>query len=126
MPFPLVGDILSRTSDLMITHYGIAVNRHEVLDIMPGGASRVVPIAQFANGKRIHLKQRPNPVNLPSIYARIRQAAANQDVYNALTYNCEHLKNFVLSGESYSESVRVLFGCMVVVGVCLFVRGRGS
>ena len=125
MPLPLPGDILSRTSDL-VTHYGVAVNGYQVLDIVRGSASRVVSLAQFAAGKPVKLHHRPNPDHLPAIYSRVRQAAANRIPYNVLTNNCEHLKNFVLSGESYSETVRAFFGCLAVVGVCVLARGRGN
>lgn len=125
MPVLLGGDILSRMSGFVI-HYGVAVNRHEVLDIMPGGASRVVSVAQFADGGPVYLHQRPSPDDLSAIYSRIRQGAANQSAYNILTNNCEHLKNFILSGKSYSETVRVAFILLAVAGVCAIARGRGN
>ena len=126
MPSPLPGDILSRTSDLLVDHFGIAVNRHLVLDIVPGGAPRIVSLARFAAGRPFRLAHRPNRDELPAIFARVRQGAASKDVYDVLTNNCEHLKNFVLSGESYSESVRFLLGCIAVVGLCAFLRGRAN
>lgn len=125
MPIPLTGDVLSRMSSLVI-HYGVAVNRHEVLDIVPGSVSRVVPLAQFANGKPVKLHQRPGPADLPAIYSRMQQAAANQNAYDILSNNCEHLKNFVLSGKPHSETVRaVVFGLLAFVGVYVLAR-RGN
>lgn len=125
MPIPLTGDVLSRNSGPVI-HYGVAVNRHQVLDIVPGGPSRVVSLAQFANGRPVKLHQRPVPDDIPAIYSRVRQAAANQNAYDILSNNCEHLKNFVLSGKPYSETVRgAVFGLLVFVGVCVLAR-RGN
>ena len=125
MPIPLTGDVLSRNS-IPFNHYGVAMNRHQVLDIVPGGPPRVVSLAQFAKGGPVKLHQRPGLYDLPAICSRVRQAAANQNDYDFLSNNCEHLKNFVLSGKPYSETVRgVVFGLLVFVGVCFLAR-RGD
>ena len=123
MPIPLAGDILSRTRG-PATHYVIAVNTLEVLDIAPGDLLRVVPIAQVADGSSVSL-QRSNPDDRPAIVARARRSAAIQSPYNIASFNCEHLKNFVLSGKPYSETVRIVFGALVGLGVALRARGRG-
>lgn len=125
MPIPSMGDVLSRMSSFVI-HYGVAVNQYQVLEIVPGGAPRIVSLAQFAKGRPVKLHQRPGPDDLPPIYLRVRQAAANQNAYDILSNNCEHLKNFVMSGKPYSETVRgVVFGLLVFVGVCVLAR-RGN
>ena len=126
MQIPLTGDVLSRMS-ILFDHYGVAVNRHQVLDIVPGGPPRVVSYAQFADSKPVKLHERPAPNDLPAIYLRVRQAAANQNGYDVLSNNCEHLKNYVLSGNPYSETVRggVVFGLLAFVGVCV-LAGRGN
>lgn len=127
MPIPFAGDILSRKSDHLVVHYGVAVNGHQVLDIVRGGAPRIVSLARFADGKPVTLHVRPNPADLPAIYARMRQRAASQDPYDILTNNCEHLKNFVLSDESYSETVQQgVFGLLLVVGLYVLTRGRAN
>ena len=121
MPTPSPGDILSRTSGL-VTHYGTAVDSDQVLDIVPRGPPRIVSLERFADGKPVSLR-RSHVDDLPSLLARVRQAADSQRLYDPVAFNCEHLKNFIRSGEEYSETVLVL-GLVAVVGFCVLRRGR--
>ena len=105
MTIPSPGDILSRRAG-PLTHYDTAVDPHQVVDIVPGGPPRVVFLEQFADGKPVS-RQRPHPDDLPAILARARQVGENQSPYNVITFNCEHLKNFILSGKPYSETVLI-------------------
>lgn len=121
MPIPLPGDMLSRRAGA-VTHYGTAVDPLRVLDIVPGGPPRVVSLEQFANGDPVSL-QRPHPDDLPAIHARTLRVAENQRLYNIVTFNCEHLKNFIHSGETYSETVQTVLRLLVVgVGIWVLVR----
>ena len=123
MPNPTPGDILSRTSGL-VTHYGTAVDSDRVLDIVPGGPTRIVSLEQFAVGNPVSLR-RPDPDDLPRALARARQVTGSQRVYDPVTFNCEHVKNFVLSGKAYSETVIALVGLLAVVGIWALARERG-
>ena len=123
MPIPLPGDILSRRTG-PVTHYGTAVDLLRVLDIVPGGPPRVVSLEHFADGNPVSL-QRPHPDDVPAILARALHVANSQSLYNIVTFNCEHLKNFIHSGKPYSESVRTVLG-LLAVGVGIWVLARGS
>ena len=125
MPIPLAGDLLSRRKGAL-THYGIALGPHGVLEIVPGGPARVVFLDQFADGNPVGLR-RPRPDDRPAILARARQAGEDQRLYNPITFNCEHLKNLVLSGKPYSETVlAIALGLLAGVGIWVLARGRGS
>ena len=123
MQIPSAGDSLSRRKGA-VTHYGIALGPYRVLDIVPGGPPRVVVPEEFADGHPVTLR-RPHPAERLEILARARQVAGNDRRYNALTFNCEHLKNFVLSGKPYSETVRIAALGMLAVGIYVLARGRG-
>ena len=124
MPIPSPGDILSRRAGPVI-HYGTAVDPHQVVDIVLGGPPRVVSLEQFADGNPVSI-QRPHPDDRPAILARARQVGENQNPYNVITFNCEHLKNFILSGKPYSETVRIAaLAALVGVGIWFLARGRG-
>lgn len=124
MTIPSPGDMLSRRAGL-VTHYGTAVHPHQVVDIMPGGPPRVVSPEQFADGNPVS-RRRPHPDDVPAILPRARQVGENQSSYNVITFNCEHVKNFILSGKPYSETVIALALVVLVgVGICFLARGRG-
>lgn len=122
MPNPSPGDVLWRTSGF-VTHYGIALGSDRVFDIVPGGGPRVVSLRQFAAGNSVSLR-RPHLDDLLPLLARVRQAADSQRPYDPIAFNCEHLKNFVLSGKAYSETVTVV-ALLAVVGIWALARGRG-
>ena len=105
-PYIFPGDELSRENGL-ITHYGIGFFDGLVLEIVPGSAPRLVPIEQFAKGKPIEIRQPPEEER-PSIVERAMHVLRNPEEYRYLTNNCEHLKNFALTGSAHSESVRLL------------------
>ena len=70
---------------------------------------------------------RPHFDDLPAILARARQAGEDQRPYNPITFNCEHLKNLVLSGKPHSETVTIALGLLVGgLGIWVLARGRGS
>ena len=123
MPNASLGDILWRPSGLGVTHFGIALGSDLVFDIVPGGGPRVVSRKQFAAGKSVSLR-RSHLNDVRPLLARMRQAADSQRLYDPIAFNCEHLKNFVLSGEKYSETV-IALGLLAIVGIWALARGRG-
>ena len=120
-PIPSPGDILSRRTG-PVAHYGIALGFDLVLDIVSGGPPRIVSLEKFADGKPVSLR-RMDPDDLPTAIARAREIAESEDLYNVITFNCEHLKNFVQSGRRYSETVIVL-GLLVGIWILACVRER--
>lgn len=122
METQMPGDLLWRSKGPVI-HYGFALNPYQVLDIVPGGSPRTVSLAEFANGNSVYL-QRPNPNDRPAILARAHQVATNGTPYNIATFNCEHVKNFILSGNPYSETVLTVVGLLAFLGIAgLVARG---
>ena len=115
-PYILPGDELSRRKGL-ITHYGIALHDDSVLEIVPESTHRLVSFEEFANGKPIGIR-RPPEEELPYILQRAMHVLLNRKEYRLLTYNCEHMKNLVLTGRAHSESVRLLaflaFACIAI------------
>lgn len=105
-PYILPGDELSRKKGL-ITHYGIAIDDDSVLEIVPDSTTRLVSFEKFANGKPIGIRQPPEEER-PTILERAMHVLRNREKYRFLTNNCEHQKNFVLTGSVHSESVQLL------------------
>ncbi len=121
MLIPSPGDSLSRDAGL-VTHYGVAVGWCQVLDIVRGGPPRIVPLKQFAAGQPVSLR-RTHADARPAVIARAWEVAESQNLYNIITFNCEHLKNFVLTGRRYSETVTALG--LLLISICVLARGRG-
>ncbi len=121
VPVPLPGDVLSRWTGLL-THYGTAVGRDRVLDIVPGGPPRIVSLEVFAAGRPVRV-QRPRAECVPAMLARARRLAESRSLYNVATFNCEHVKNIVLAGKPYSETVDLL-GLLAGFGLCVLALWR--
>lgn len=100
------GDAVSRQKG-SVTHWGIVLAPDLVLDIVPGAAPRMVSFWAFADGAPVMAHFSPDE-DRPAILTRAWQAQANPRLYDAFSNNCQHLKNYVLTGEHYSESVRNL------------------
>ncbi len=120
MARPSPGDTLSRRAG-PVTHYGTAVERDRVLDIVPGGPPRIVSLEQFANGSPVGFR-RPPRSDVAAILARARQVAGCDRPYDLLTFNCEHVKKLVRSGRRYSETAIAL--ALLAGGMWLLARGR--
>ena len=105
-----------------ITHYGIAFGDGRVLEIVPGSTPRLVAIEKFADGKPIWI-QRPTKEERPSILERALHVLQNPEEYRYLTNNCQHLKNFVLTSKSYSETVWRL-ACIALVTISIYAALR--
>ena len=106
LPYFCPGDELSRETGLFI-HYGIAITDDLVLDIVPKSLPRLISPKVFAAGKPITIR-RPPENERSAIVLRAWRVYSSPNEYRYLTFNCEHLKNFVLTGEEFSETVRVL------------------
>lgn len=124
MRTPSAGDILWRRKGAL-THYGVALGPHVVLDIVPGGPPRVVFLEQFADGNPVGVRQ-PHPEDRPAILARARRAEAEQRAYDPVAFNCEHLKNLVVSGRPHSETVATIaLALLAGLGIWALARGGG-
>ena len=120
-PYILPGDELSRPKGL-VTHYGIAFSDDRVLEIVPDSVPRLVSIEKFADKKPIRIRRSPEEER-PSIFERALHLLQNPEEYRLLTNNCEHLKNFVLTGKSYSETVWLL-ACVAFVTISIYAAKR--
>lgn len=119
----LPDDELSRQKGL-VTHYGIAFDYDSVMEIMPNSTPRLVTVEEFADGNPIGIRQSPEEER-PSIMQRAMLVLSVPEEYRYLTNNCEHLKNFVLTGKPYSETVwRLAFIAFATITIYA-VKRRG-
>ena len=117
------GDGLSRPKGPR-EHHGIALTEALVLEIVPNSIPRLVSLDVFAAGKPVTI-HRSSDNERTAILARAWRAYTNAKEYRYLTNNCQHLKNYVLTGNAYSEDVRSLF-LLLLLGVCIYVAKRSS
>lgn len=125
MTYPafLPGDVLSRAKD-PFEHYGIPVTTDAVLEITPGLPPQLVSLIAFASGKPVTIHRSPDDER-PAILARAWHVYYNQSEYRYLTNNCQHLKNYVVMGSTYSEGVRAVC-LLLLLGISLYVAKRAS
>ena len=122
-PYILPGDALSRQKG-PITHYGIALDDDSVLEIVPDSTPRLVTVEEFADGNPIWIRRSPEEER-PYIVERAMHVLLNLKEYRYLTNNCEHLKNFVLTGKPYSETVWLLTG-IAFAAIAIYAAKRSG
>lgn len=111
-----VGDALWRMKGV-VKHWGIYLLDGYVLEITPNSGPQIVTFQEFSRGKEVHLVRSRN-CNRPAILERANRVLQNPARYHWLDNNCQHLKNYVLTGEHYSEDVRTAFA---FAGMTLFL-----
>ena len=100
------GDSLSRLKGA-VRHWGIYLGFGRVLEIVPQSAPRVVPLEVFADGQTIKVHRSPASERA-AILQRAAEVQVNNEPYHWLSNNCQHLKNYVLSGKRFSEGILAL------------------
>ena len=123
MAYPYIrpGDELSRKKGLF-THYGIAFDDCDVLEIVSDSTPRLVSLEEFADGQQIGIRHPPEEER-PAILERAMHVLLNPKEYRLLTNNCEHMKNLVLTGSAHSESVRLL-AVLTLASIAIYAATR--
>lgn len=100
------GDALWRMKGI-VKHWGIYLRGDYVLEITPNSVPQIVSFEEFSGDKEVHI-ERSRDADRPVILERANRVLRNPARYHWLSNNCQHLKNFVLTGQHYSEDVRTL------------------
>lgn len=117
------GDALWRLKS-GVKHWGIYLGRGEVLQIAPRTRPHVVNLNDFANGADVN-RHPSNDAERTAILARAHEVLQSPFVYSWWRNNCQHLKNYVLSGRGYSEDVSLLMLALTALGLAVVLR-RGA
>ncbi len=110
------GDALWRMKGV-VKHWGIYLHGGYVLEITPNSVPQIVSVQEFSRGKEVHIV-RSRDCDRPAILERSNRVLQNPARYHWLDNNCQHLKNYVLTGRHYSEDVRTAFA---FAGITLFL-----
>ena len=115
------GDGVSRRKGL-VTHWGVVVAHNLILDIVPGGRPRLVSLWQFSENQPVTVHPSPND-DRPAILERAWCVQSDPQIYDAFCNNCQHVKNFILTGERYSETLQGI-GAVTVIASLAMLAGR--
>ena len=115
------GDAVSRRKG-PVTHWGVVVAQNLVLDIVPGGTPRLISLWQFSDDQPLTVHT-SSEEDRPAILRRAWQVQADPRMYDAFRNNCQHLKNFILTGERYSETLQEI-GALTAIATLLMLAGR--
>jgi hypothetical protein len=109
---PLAAHVV--TSRVGYTHHGIHVGDGKVVHYSGlsrgwrGGPIEEVSLAEFARGRPIRVRVHAGTrFDRDAVVARAR-SRLGEDLYRALTNNCEHLCEWCIHGEHRSRQVEVL------------------
>lgn len=133
MPDPLVPGTFVWRKDVylgFVDHYGIVVQSSPcfVANIDKSATRRlnvkIEPFAVFAAGRPVIAELPPAPVDLNTMWLRVRAVAASQRPFGLLTWgqdwNCESFARFVRDGiprSTQADGANVVIGVSVLTGV---------
>ena len=117
---PIPADALSRRKGL-VDHWGVVLADDLVLDIVPDSLPRLVPLAVFADGNGVNIYSSPNSERA-AILTRAWQVVENPRAYDLLSNNCQHLKNYVLTGRRYSEDLQAWTAIATLAAVAVLAN----
>lgn len=113
---PLIpGNLVTRAKGL-VTHFGVIVGPDCVLHIVPNGTPRTVSLAEFAQG-HVVTQTAVRDAERAGILDRAYAIANTPWRYDLIGFNCEHVKNYVLTGKPYSETVQAAAIACVTIGL---------
>ena len=92
-----------------------------VLEIAPNSMPRIVSFEAFADGKSVKIHRSPD-CDRAEILARASAVQASPAPYHWWSNNCQHLKNYVLTGRRYSEDIQALVGAVAMLGLFAFAK----
>ena len=122
-----IGDLLIRSLNPLVDHYGIVVGPLTVLDIKKSRSGRarvrLVSIDKFASGHQIRVERRPPGVSDAGVLARAGAVlTAHVLHYDFLLHNCEHLSRWIQRGSSESKQVQSgVLGILTGIGLGLVI-----
>ncbi len=98
-------------------HYGIDWGGGSIAHVQAGGVAAVVPSQIFSRGLPVYLAGTAASGEVPGIVARVQGQLGRP--YNLLTFNCETLVSYAVTGEFRSWTVEGLakFGAFVLIGL---------
>lgn len=114
----MTGDVLvvRRGTDAQ-PHYGIDWGGGRVAHVQAVGVAAVVPSQTFSHGFQVYLARPAEPEEVPVIVARVQSQLGRR--YNLITFNCETLVHYAVTGELRSWTVEGVakLGVIVFIGL---------
>jgi len=110
-----VGDGLSRLKGA-VHHWGVYLGMGWVLEIVPKSPPRMTTFEAFSGGNPVKIHRSPDN-DRAAILARASAVQGSSDPYHWWSNNCQHLKNYVLTGRRYSEDIQALVGAAAMLGL---------
>lgn len=117
------GDILRRPKTFR-DHWGVYLRNGQVLDITPKFNIRTINVVAFAAGRKLTV-HKPKDSDREAIFRRASEIAASNIKYSWTTRNCEHLKNYVLTGQWRSETITI-GSIAILTGLATFSLVRAT
>jgi hypothetical protein len=114
----MTGDVLVvRRGPEAQPHYGIDWSDGRVAHVQAGGVAAVVAWQTFSHGFQVYLARPAEPEEVPVIVARVQSQLGRS--YCLVTFNCETLAHYAVTGEFRSWTVEgvVKLGAFVFIGL---------
>lgn len=106
-----------------VKHWGIFLGSGAILQISPGAQPHIVSLEAFRKNVTVHIV-RSDDADRPVIIARAYEVLQSPIEYSWWRNNCQHLKNYVLSGRAYSEDINFLAVALTMLGLAAVISRR--
>lgn len=117
------GDFLLRPKCLGISHVGVWLGGGRVFHNAPGRGEHVSSVEEFAQGEPVTVKA--TNADAACVSVRVHSRLSTPQPYDALSNNCEHTANHVVTGKAFSP--QLVAGVVVLIALvltCIAVRKR--
>lgn len=104
-----------------VKHWGIYLGRRTILQIAPRKRPHIVDLEEFRSSGEVHILV-SNEAARGGILIRAHEVLRNPFEYSWWRNNCQHLKNYVLTGRAYSEDINAIVAVIALLGFAAILR----
>lgn len=108
-----------------LPHYGVSArNDQAAIEVDLAGVASAVPLAYFSRGFPIEVVRQAAPWEAEQIVARAREKLGTP--WNAITFNCETLVAYAVTGKEQSWTVENAAKVLLVCGIAALVSRKSA
>lgn len=117
-----MGSLLFRSKGI-VEHVGIYLGFNRVIHTVPETGIAIVDVKEFSAGKSVRVVKAEHVDEL-TLSARIRELMSSNTEYSLSARNCQHIANYILTGNKKSPQLRWSITSAVIAGLLALGNNR--